>query len=331
MAASHRTGRIPRYPTPIVPGFPPVCLSVGSSDSSGSSGITADLKTFTALNVYGTTCVTALDARSLSFTGGSHQVPEQFVRSQLEAVIAQLPLAAVKVGYLPTVATVRAVARWLRENPRLPLVLDPSATDSRGIALLHPEVLQTICAELLPRATLCVPNRFEAALLAGMEECLDTGDMEKAARELTKRHGCPILVTGGGLAGRSLDVLAALDGVSHFDGPAHQRGKVSGAGCAHSAAITAGLAKGDSLREAIINAKLYISAAIAAAPILPDGHSTIWHGVTVREQVMVDRPEDQRTTAGGFDRESTQSGIFDRPGDARVGSGYFQRPGTAKP
>ncbi len=310
MQASPRTGKVPRYPTPLIPGFPPVCLSVGSTDSFGSSGVSADLKTFTALNVFGTSAVTAVDARSLTGSTATHAIPEALIRSQLDAVMSQLPVAAVKVGHLPTTSSVRTVGRWLRENPRLPLVVDPSATDSRGIALLQPEVLAAICEELLPRATLCVPNRFEAALLAGMEECLSLEDMEHAARELVRRHGAPVLVTGGGLAGRSIDVLAALDGVSHYDGQAFPRAKVHGAGCAHSAAIAAGLAKGDSLREAIMSAKFYISAAISAAPTLPDGHGTIWHGVTVREQVMVQAPgqRNRRPSTSVFDLTAIREG-----------------------
>jgi hydroxymethylpyrimidine/phosphomethylpyrimidine kinase len=278
MIPVQRTGRIARFTTPVVPGFPPVCLSIGSADSSGSSGIQGDLKTCTALGVMGVSAVTAVDARSFSARGASHVVPDACIRGQLDAVIAQMPIAVVKVGHLPSVGAVRTVTRWLREHPRLQVVVDPSATDSRGIALLQPEVLGTLCDELLPRATLCVPNRFEAALLAGMEECLSVEDMEQAARTLSKRHGAPVLVTGGGLAGRSIDVLAALDGVSHYDGQSAPRAKVHGAGCAHSAAIAAHLARGESLREAIMAAKFYIGAAIAAAPTLPDGHGTIWHG-----------------------------------------------------
>jgi hydroxymethylpyrimidine kinase/phosphomethylpyrimidine kinase len=183
---------------------------------------------------------------------------------------------------------VRVIARWLREHPHLPVVVDPIIANNKGVPLTQPETIRAICDELLPRGTVATPNRFEAANLAGLEECLDVADMEQAATTLLKRHGCPVLVTGGGAAGRSIDVLVGLDGISHYDAIALKRGKIHGAGCAHSAAIAAGLAKGDSLRESILDAKGYVTQVIAAAPELPSGHGVMWHGITVREQVLAD-------------------------------------------
>ncbi|MBA3936410.1 MAG: bifunctional hydroxymethylpyrimidine kinase/phosphomethylpyrimidine kinase [Planctomycetes bacterium] len=260
--------------------FPASCLTIGTSDSSGGAGVQADIKTFAAQNCYGASVVVALSAQNFSGIKGMHLVPESFVRTQLDAVGDELPISAIKIGLVPNVATIRVIGRWLRERPDVPVVLDPVAADSRGIPLLQPEMVGALCDELMPRATVATPNRFEAALLAGMEECLSLEDMEEAAQRIFKRFGCPVVVTGGGLAERSLDVLAGLDGVSHFDAPTCHRIKVHGAGCAHSAAITAGLAKGDSLREAIFHAKFYVSAAIAAAPMLDSGRGALWHGVT---------------------------------------------------
>lgn len=266
--------------------FPAVCVSIGVSDSSGSGGTQADLKTFTALSCYGVSVVTGIAAHSLGRLHSLHPLPEAVVRSQLEAAGEDLPITAVKVGFCPTVAIMRVVARWLRERPALALVVDPVARDSRGIPLLSPEQVACLKEELLPRATLATPNRHEAALLTGMEEVLARSDMEHAAKEMLRRYGCPTLVTGGGLQGNSLDVLGGLDGLRHFSFPTVQRAKIHGTGATFSAAIAAGLSKGDSLREAILAAKLYVSAAISAAPRLDNGRSALWHAVTVREQVV---------------------------------------------
>lgn len=268
--------------------FPPVCLTIGASDSSGGSGIQADIKTFTALNCYGASVVTAVAAQTFARITAMHALTEQVIRAQLEAVEAELPIQAVKVGLCPSAGAMRLVARWLRERPKLRVVIDPVAADSSGIALLQPEMVEALRTELLPRATIATPNRFEAALLTGMDECLGVEDMEAAAKDIMHKHGCAVLVTGGGMGTRSLDVLAALDGLRHFDAETVPRTKVHGAGAAHSAAIAACLAKGESLREATLNAKAYVSAAIAAAPGLENGNGVVWHGVTVSSEVMAE-------------------------------------------
>jgi hydroxymethylpyrimidine/phosphomethylpyrimidine kinase len=279
--------------------FHPVCVTIGASDSSGASGIQADLKTFMALNCYGASVITAVQAQTLSGIHSSFAIPDGHLRAQLDAVTEALPIRAIKVGYLPTAGAVRTVARWLRDQPKIPLVIDPIIATNKGVALTQPDVIRAICEELLPRGTLTTPNRFEAATLAGMEECLDVTDMQKAAVMLVKRHGCPVLVTGGGVDGRHIDLLAALDGISHYESPTIRRGKIAGTGCAHSAAITAVLAKGDSLREAVLDAKGYVTGAISAAPEVGSGVGVIWHGITVRDQVMAEVTSQALMTQSG--------------------------------
>jgi hydroxymethylpyrimidine/phosphomethylpyrimidine kinase len=266
--------------------FPPVCLTIGVSDSSGGSGIQSDIKAIAAQECYAASVVVAVTAQNFSSIKGTHLIPEAFVHSQLDAVIDELPVRAVKVGLIPSVATIRVVGRWLREHPKLQVVVDPVATDSRGIPILQPETVQALCEQLMPRATIATPNRFEAALLSGMEECLSVEDMQQAATTIFKRFGCPVVVTGGGLTDRTLDVLCGLDGISHFEAPTHRRPKVHGAGCAHSAVITACLARGDHLRDAIYHAKHYVSAAIANSPSLPNDRGTLWHSIKVNAEAI---------------------------------------------
>jgi len=265
--------------------FPRVCLTIGTSDSSGGAGIQGDLKTFASQDCYGACTVVAVSAQSFSGIKGIHLIPESFVKTQLDA-LGELPLSAVKVGLVPNVASIRVIGRWLRERPDLPLVLDPVASDSRGIPLLQPEMVKALCDELMPRATITTPNRFEAALLSGMEECLSVEDMEQAAKAIFRKYGAPVVVTGGGLTDRTIDVLYGMDGISHIEAPTSKRAKVHGAGCAHSAAIATGLAKGQALRDSIYHAKHYVSAAILAAPVLPTGHSTLWHSSNVNMQAV---------------------------------------------
>jgi hydroxymethylpyrimidine/phosphomethylpyrimidine kinase len=262
---------------------PPVCLTIGASDSSGATGIQADLKTFLAYQCHGTSVVAAVGAQSPHSIHGMHLLPDDFVRDQLNAAAECMPISTVKIGFLPSAGTIRAVAAWLRERPGLPLVIDPVATDSRGIPLLHADAVHALGELLLPRATICTPNRFEAAMLAGMDECLDVEDMQNAAQAIFRKFGCPTVVTGGGLSGRTLDVFAGMDGISHFEAATASRAKVHGAGSTHSAAITACIARGESLREAITHAKLYVSAAIAAAPTFGNGYGVLWHQISVQE------------------------------------------------
>lgn len=273
--------------------FPhPVCISIGANDSCGSTGIQADIKTYMALNCYGAAAVTAVLAQPLEAAAcqvrACAAIPPEQVRMQLAAIADSLPIGAIKVGYLPDPAVVRVVAAWLKAQPGRPVVIDPIILTNHGVPLADPALIQAVCSELLPLGTLATPNRQEAALLAGLDECLDLADMQEAATRLLKRYGCPVLVTGGGLGGRHLDLLAALDGISHFESPTVSRAKVSGTGCAFSAAVAASLAKGDSLREAILDAKAFVTGAIHAAPVLPNGRGVVWHGITVREQVLAE-------------------------------------------
>ncbi len=266
--------------------FPPVCMTIGVSDSSGGSGIQSDIKAIAAQECYAASVITGIMSQNFSGIKAAMQIPDATVHSQLDAVIAELPVKAVKVGLVQSLDNIRVIGRWLREHPQLQVVIDPVASDSRGIPIQQPELVQAICEHLMPRATIVTPNRFEAALIAGMEECLSVEDMQQAARAIFSKFGCPVVVTGGGLADKTLDVLCALDGISHFEAPTHNRSKVHGAGCAHSAVITACLARGDHLRDAIYHAKHYVSAAIANAPALENGRGTLWHSVKVNAEAI---------------------------------------------
>lgn len=264
---------------------PPICLTVSASDSTGGSLAQADIKTFTALGTYGVAVHTGVLAQSFTNTWDLQPVGTTLLRAQLEALDEALPVGAVKVGMVPTAALIHLIGRWLRSHPELPVVVDPVLTNQVGIPNLEPEVIQALQEELLPRATIVTPNRFEAAQLAGMEEVLVREDMEEAAQRLFDSYGCPTVITGGGLQDEVLDVFCGMDGVSHFSAPmVTGGGRPFGAGCTYAAAITAELARGEGLREAILVAKSYVGQLIAAAAQMQpesDAPRPLWHCLAV--------------------------------------------------
>lgn len=256
----------------------PVCLSIGTSCSSGGAGIQVDVKTFTAMGCQGAAVVTAVSAQNFTSVRATHALPDDIVREQLIAAADELPIAAVKIGFTPSVGAIRVIGRWLREHPRTVVVVDPVIADSKGIARLQPETIDAIRKELLPRATLVTPNRFQAALLANQDDCIGQEMMEDAAREIFRRYGCPTVVSGGGV-GDCHDVFVGLDGLRHFESMGRSSGKVHGVGSTFSAAITACLAKGESIRESILSAHMFIAEALEATATYPMGFKPLWHGV----------------------------------------------------
>lgn len=245
----------------------PVCLTISGSESTGGSLVQADLKTFTALGTYGVAVVTSLQARSFARLRGELPVPESFVREQLEAADEALAIGAVKVGLCPTPGIIRVVGRWLRQHPGIPMVLDPVIVQRSGIPMQQPEVITAMREELLPRATVATPNRVEAALLTGLDECLNRADMERAAQRLFGDYGCPTVVCGGGTGDEVLDVFCGMDGMCVFPAPAVRRSlPPHGAGDTYSSALTALIARGNSLREAMLAAKHYVRALLADSP-----------------------------------------------------------------
>jgi hydroxymethylpyrimidine/phosphomethylpyrimidine kinase len=265
---------------------PPVCLSFGVLDASGATGALADLKSFTALGCYGSIVATGIVGTDLSRSGLLDALPRQHLSRQLVSVPADLPLSALKLGLMPGCDVVHQVSAWLSERPQLPVVVDASFATGRGLPLVRPEVVRTVAEELLPRATILTMNRYEAAvLLSRREEILQPDDMEDAGRAIHGRWGCPVLITGGGLADGGLDVFCGVDGTRHIAGGSGSRLRIIGAGGMLSAAIAAQLARGEDLREAIALAKAFTVERIRAAVSRPVIHEPVilWHALPVDE------------------------------------------------
>jgi len=244
-------------------GRAPAALTIAGSDSGGGAGIQADLACFLALGVHGTSALTALTAQNTLAISGVHQVPPAFVGEQIRQVAADFDIAAVKSGMLASAATVRAVAAAVTASHLRHLVVDPVLIATSGTRLLAHEAEQALTAALFPRALVVTPNLDEAEALAG-GTVRDLAGMREAARRLHGREGGPawVLVKGGHLEGRPVDVL--FDGASfyEFGGERIDSPYLHGTGCILSAAITAHLARGASIPDAVGLAKEHVAGAI---------------------------------------------------------------------
>ena len=245
----------------------PVALSVAGSDSSAGAGIQADLKTFSALGVYGLTAVTCIVAEIPGKVSRIEPASTRIVRQQIEVLAKAFPIAAIKTGLLCSGEIVSAVAKAIRDidkmfAPRIPLVIDPVFVATSGDPLLEPAAIETYEKELFPLASLITPNLAEAEQLLGTR-IKDRKSMHRAGKKLEKRFGTAILLKGGHLAGdRAVDLLFANGKVVEFSAPFVRGVATHGTGCTYSAAITAGLAKDLSLEDAVRQAKKFVTGAI---------------------------------------------------------------------
>jgi hydroxymethylpyrimidine/phosphomethylpyrimidine kinase len=242
----------------------PVALSVAGSDSGAGAGVQADLLTFAALGVFGTTAITCLTAQNPENVSGVHEVPAAFVREQMQQVADFFPLRAMKTGMLFSAPIIRAVAAFLREHPRLRVVVDPVMVATSGAVLLRPDAIDAMKRALFPRASLVTPNLDEAGVLLG-RKLATAADAIEAARALAERFDVPFLVKGGHLAGDAIvDVLARPGAAPRVFRARRIRGvDTHGSGCTLSAAIAALLARGESLEDAVGGGRLYLRRGIA--------------------------------------------------------------------
>lgn len=258
----------------------PIALTIAGSDSGGGAGIQADLKTFSALGVYGCSVVTALTAQNTRGVTGIFGVHPGFVRAQMDAVFDDLRVDAVKIGMLGGTAIIEAVAEGLeRWRPRW-VVLDPVMVAKGGDRLLEPDAVTALRDRLVPLATIITPNLPEAGDLTGFGLVRGRDEMTEVALRLQGLGARAVLVKGGHLqSGESPDLLLTEDGVSWFDAPRIGTRNTHGTGCTLSSAVAAGLAKGLALTEAVREAKAYVAGAIAAADALDvgKGHGPVHH------------------------------------------------------
>ncbi len=253
------------------------------------------MKTFQHFGVHGLTAVTCVVSETATVVRAVHAVPVALLRDQLSLLLESFPVAAVKTGMLFSAAHVRVVAELLAAHPALALVVDPVMIATSGAPLLEPEALDAYRDHLLPLARLITPNLPEAEALLGAA-IPNQAAVEPAARRLAAMFGTSILLKGGHLDGPDcLDLLVTDGEAFHFSAPRLAVAGSHGTGCTLSAAVTAGLARGDSLSEAVAAAKSYLSATLGHSYLFPcPGGGTIhalnqgtrrWGGVTVAEAV----------------------------------------------
>jgi hydroxymethylpyrimidine/phosphomethylpyrimidine kinase len=251
----------------------PIALTIAGSDSSGGAGIQADLKTFAAFGVYGASVVTALTAQNTRGVTGIHLVPADFVTAQIDAVFSDLAVNAVKIGMVAQVATIDAIVAGLTQWSPKHIVLDPVMVATSGDRLLATDAVEALRTKLIPRASLITPNLPEAAALLDEPVALSEAAIESQGKRLLAL-GCPaVLIKGGhGQGTESIDYLIGGDGIIALAAPRIATRNTHGTGCSLSSAIAAGLAKGEDVETAVGNAKVWLSAAIAAADRLDVGH-----------------------------------------------------------
>jgi hydroxymethylpyrimidine/phosphomethylpyrimidine kinase len=261
---------------------PPVALTVAGSDPSGGAGLQADLKTFAAFDVYGAAVVTCLTAQNtVGVREVVHLTPE-FVRAQLDAVLDDIVVGAMKTGMLGTAGIVAALAAAIAARPApLTLVVDPVMIATSGDALVEPDAILAIRSRLLPLAALATPNLPEAAALAG-RPVEGPASVREAARAIRDLGVAAVLVKGGHAAGPATDLLLDGDGFHEFTAERLDVGALHGGGCSLSAAIVAGLASGRDLREAIGDAKAWTWEAIRVAPAIGRGARPLDHRLRPR-------------------------------------------------
>jgi hydroxymethylpyrimidine/phosphomethylpyrimidine kinase len=242
----------------------PIALTIAGSDSGGGAGIQADLRTFAALGVHGTSAITCVTAQNPKGVRDIQACTPRIVRRQVEALMDELPPAAIKTGMLFSSAIIREVAAVLSRRRRAPVIVDPVMVATSGARLLRQAAIRELTEKLFPLATLVTPNLDEAAVLIG-QKLKSVEDLRSAAREIHRRWGCAVLVKGGHLRGLRQAADIFLDDATELllTAPFVRGVSTHGTGCTYSAAITAGLAKGRNLQSAVRSAKDYITKAIA--------------------------------------------------------------------
>ncbi len=255
----------------------PTALTIAGSDSGGGAGIQADLKTFAAHGVYGTSAITALTAQNTVGVSGIHVAPDDFVTAQIEAVVADLGCDAVKTGMLANSTIVEAVAAAV-EGLELPnLVVDPVMVAKSGDHLLDEEAVHALRWTLIRLARVVTPNLPEAEVLAKMP-IASLADMREAAKRIAALKPAAVVIKGGHLAGPEIvDVLYENGQFTEFVGPRIEGRHTHGTGCTFAAAIAAHLAKGAALKDAVPAAKTYVEGAMRKGIPLGKGHRPLHH------------------------------------------------------
>jgi hydroxymethylpyrimidine/phosphomethylpyrimidine kinase len=254
----------------------PHALSIAGSDSSGGAGIQADLKTWSALGVYGMTAITAVTAQNTVGVQAIYKIPLDCIRAQIDSVFSDIRVDAVKIGMLGDAEIIMTVVEALKRWKPAIIVLDPVMVAKSGDHLLEPAAVKALCTQLLPLASVVTPNLPEAEVMTGQK----TGDlaaMKDAAATILTMGAKAIVVKGGHLDGQAIDVLMTATDCIELPAPRLDARHTHGTGCTLSAAITANLVKGMPLTDAVRAAKTYTANAISHGIALGHGIGPTHH------------------------------------------------------
>lgn len=256
----------------------PVALTVAGSDSGGCAGIQADLRTFAALGVHGASVICSLTAQNTLRVAGVHDVPAAFVGLQFDTVCEDLPVSAVKTGMLSTAENIEVVADRLQRWGPWRTVVDPVMVSTSGARLIDPEATEVLVRRLFPLAALVTPNLREAEALTGLK--LDTPEARlEAGRRLLASGAGAVLIKGGHGTdpGTVVDLLVTPAGVEEFAAPRIDSPHTHGSGCTLAAAVAAGLAHGLEVREAVEQARRFVTEAIRYGYAVGAGSGPLGH------------------------------------------------------
>lgn len=260
----------------------PVALTIAGSDSSGGAGIQADLKTFAALGVYGASVLTALTAQNTAGVQAIHGVPADFVAAQIDSVLSDLDVRAIKTGMLAATEIIEVVAATLRNNPGIASVVDPVMVATSGDQLISEDAIATVRDRLVPVSGLITPNLNEAAALLDVEPAQTYEDMERQTADLLKLGCQSVLLKGGHIveSGSARDFYATAESRTWISGPRIETRNTHGTGCTLSSAIAAFLVRGEPELSAIKRAKAYLTEALrsGASLTLGAGSGPVDHG-----------------------------------------------------
>jgi hydroxymethylpyrimidine/phosphomethylpyrimidine kinase len=258
----------------------PIAVTIAGSDSGGGAGIQADLKTFSALGVYGASVVTALTAQNTRGVSAIHDVPPEFIAAQMDAVFSDLDVRAVKIGMLSQAAIIKTVAQRLAHWKSPNIVLDPVMVATSGDRLLNQDAIEVLKRVLIPRALVITPNLPEAAALLDEAMARNDNEMRGQGERLLALGARAVLIKGGhGEGAESVDLLIEAKSVTRLVAGRVATRNTHGTGCTLSSAVAAGLAKGLDLATAVREAKAFVSAAILASQRLSvgGGHGPVHH------------------------------------------------------
>lgn len=257
----------------------PVALTIAGSDSGGGAGIQADLKTFAAHGVFGTSAITAITAQNTLDVVSIAEVPVEVISDQIDVVAQDIGIDVVKTGMLSSTEIIECVVAAIERNQLSPIVVDPVMVAASGAHLLQEEAVDAMRDKVLPLATVLTPNIPEAEVLADMD-ISSVEDMVTAGQVMRELGAQSVVVKGGHLASRNkaiVDVLVDADGVSEFRSIYVESTSLHGTGCTFASAIAARMALGDGVPDAVQSAQRFVMRAILAAPCLGSGPGPLNH------------------------------------------------------